>query len=84
MPTLYFSLFSILTYAKIPQPPWLLSMELARGGGASAGGYGCSTATTTARQAATLGKKGATNRGTGTRLGMGLNPSRGDGTGERW
>jgi hypothetical protein len=48
VPTLYFSLFSILTYAKIPQPPWLLSMELARGGGASAGGYGRSTAATTA------------------------------------
>jgi hypothetical protein len=33
VPTLYFSFFSIFTYAEIPQPPWLLSMELARGGG---------------------------------------------------
>jgi hypothetical protein len=48
VPTLYFSLFSIFTYAEIPQPPWLLSMELARGGGASTGGYGRSTAATTA------------------------------------
>jgi hypothetical protein len=63
VPTLYFSLFSIFTYAEIPQPPWLLSMELVRGGGASAGGYGRSTtATTTGLDAAHARDRGSEPR----------------------